>query len=358
MPKPYQTYTFDELVTDSDFIEWVKYPTPDLEAFWRAFLDNHPEKSTLIAQARVAVEVLTQASKQDIPQAEVPLIWSTIEPRTYERIRPIGNWRWVVAASIVCIMAIGTWLFSNQSQTIKPDFGATLPTGSSTFRKIVNRSLVEQAVTLPDQSTVVLKPNSQMGFSTTDESDKRQVYLIGEAYFKVKRNPAKPFYVYANGLMTKVLGTSFWVKAIRNASIVTVDVLSGQVAVYALGRKNGLTGKSKGLILTPNQKAVFQKENEMLTKTLVEKPEVLVTKQELKQLVFKEASMSKILQALEKAYGVPIIYDHAQMSNCFLTTTFTQTDLFKTLDVICAGIGATYTVVDAQVIITSSGCSR
>jgi hypothetical protein len=90
---------------------------------------------------------------------------------------------------------------------------------------------------------------------------------------------------------------------------------------------------------------------------LIEKPVLLLTNQELEKFVFKDTSIENIFLALEKAYGVEIIFDKEVMVNCRLTTSLTNENLFEKLDIICAGIEAQYKVVDAQVIISSNGCN-
>ena len=111
------------------------------------------------------------------------------------------------------------------------------------------------------------------------------------------------------------------------------------------------------MVLTPNQQGIFEKDVETLTRTLVEKPVILLTSQELEHFSFRDTPIEQIFSALEKAYGVHIIYDKELMSACRLTTSLTNENLFEKLNIICGGIEATYKVVDAQVIITSNGCN-
>ena len=111
------------------------------------------------------------------------------------------------------------------------------------------------------------------------------------------------------------------------------------------------------MVLTPNQKVIFGKDNERLTRTLIEKPVLLLSITELQQFSFKDVPVEQIFTVLEKAYGAKIIYDKDAMINCHLTTSLTNETLFEKLDIICAGIEASYKVVDAQVIIASNGCN-
>jgi ferric-dicitrate binding protein FerR (iron transport regulator) len=210
---------------------------------------------------------------------------------------------------------------------------------------------------MPDGSKAVLKPNSRLSYNESFAGPVREVYLSGEAFFDVRKNPRKPFLVYANGLIIKVLGTSFEVKAYEKDKQVTVMVKTGRVSVFAHQAMKNQDPETKGLVLTSNQKAIFGKEDEHLSRTLVERPTLLLSSRELEQFSFNNAPIDQIFTALEKAYGVDIVFDEEVMTNCFLTTSLTNETLFEKLDIICEGLESTYKVVDAQVIISSKGCN-
>src|SRR5690606_22977878 len=101
--------------------------------------------------------------------------------------------------------------------------------------------------------------------------------LRGEALFDVERDTLRPFYVYAGDVVTKVLGTSFTVRAIESDKKITVAVKTGKVSVST---KPGVSvnQSSSEVILTPNQKAVYDSEVTRVKKEFVEKPEVILPK--------------------------------------------------------------------------------
>ena len=57
--------------------------------------------------------------------------------------------------------------------------------------------------------------------------------MKGKAFFDIARDTSQPFVVYANETITKVLGTSFTIKAFEGEKDVEVSVKTGKVAVYA-----------------------------------------------------------------------------------------------------------------------------
>jgi transmembrane sensor len=80
---------------------------------------------------------------------------------------------------------------------------------------------------LPDSTKVWLNKKSKFSYPEKFTSDKRIVSLEGEAFFEVKRDPAHPFIIYTPTSITKVLGTSFNLKAYGKE--VELMVVSGTV---------------------------------------------------------------------------------------------------------------------------------
>jgi transmembrane sensor len=361
MTKNYEKYTLEELITDEDFIRWVKYPTDESEQFFQTLIKNTPSQARLIHTARVAVQQLAIASKLEAPASEIPGIWTDIEDNLAQTQARAGlqiSWKyWVAAASIVLIVVVGFWL--NKNAWVRPTsmYAQLTANSAKPIKEVVNNTANIKSVSLPDGSEVRLQPKSRLSYNESFKGELREVYLSGEAFFDVKKNAKIPFVVYANGLVTKVLGTSFSIKAFEQDKQVSVNVKSGKVSVYAQKSTQSTDPETKGIVLTPNQQVIYSKENEQLTRTLIAKPTILLNNQELQGFLFKNVPVEEIFSALEKAYGAEIIYDKEVMANCRLTTSLTNETLFEKLDIICAALDATYKLIDAQIVITSNGCN-
>ena len=182
------------------------------------------------------------------------------------------------------------------------------------------------------------------------------MYLTGDAFFDIEKNPQKPFMVYTNGLITKVLGTSFHVSAPLYAPSVTVSVRSGRVSVYADKATPSQDPEAAGVVLTPNQRAVFQRKEAIITKGVVDKPIFLIPESEKRLFAFEEAPAQEVFAALEKAYGLEVVFDEEVLKKCSLTVNLSEEDLYQKLEVICKVLGAQYKFIDGQVIIYSRGC--
>jgi hypothetical protein len=221
----------------------------------------------------------------------------------------------------------------------------------------VNNSEIPLKVKLEDGSVITLEKGSKLSYPSHFDNYKRTVILSGDAFFEIAKNPNKPFYVFANEVVTKVLGTSFRILAFENGKSVIVKVKTGKVSVYNQHEININDPETEALILLPNQQAIFNRPNEDLSKHLVEIPMPITDKtNENLPTEFDDVAISKILEVMEKRYGVKIIFNGEVLSNCFITTKLRNESIYDQLDLICKIIGGTYKEVDAQIVIESKGC--
>lgn len=95
----------------------------------------------------------------------------------------------------------------------------------------------EYTLLLPDGTRIWLNSETSLRFPLHFARNKREVYLDGEAYFKVKRDTAAPFSVYTSGREIKVLGTSFNVSAYAKDKWWQTTLVEGKVEVNVKGKK-------------------------------------------------------------------------------------------------------------------------
>jgi transmembrane sensor len=258
-----------------------------------------------------------------------------------------------IAASL--IMAIGSLIFfSKDNSDIIRQTEANEPT--LTWKNIVNTTNLTQVIALPDSSKVAIEPESKLKFSSAFNKAKREVYLEGEAFFQVTHNARVPFFVHANEVTTKVLGTSFIIKAIKHEREITVVVKTGKVSVFTTPKKEEKSLAAREIILTPNQQIIYDKKEKEISKVLVKKPLAILPEEEIKRMRFEEATVTEIFKALEKVYGVEIDFDEALFSTCRLTTVISKDDLYGRLDIICNVIGTSYTLHEDRIVISGAGC--
>lgn len=371
----YLKYRTEDFIWDDSFRQWVLTPTRESNLFWNRLREEKPELIGRIRQAREVVLALAVQEPALSDQEITRLIQNTlsrssvvspVNDEEYPGTSPVSFYRqhWIkAAASIVLLLGIGMW-FRSQTTNLPPDVEAyqteVTQMGSSLVEKI-NSTESPLIVELEEGSKVTLLPGSRLSYQSTFRPEQREVYLLGEAFFEITSDPNRPFMVYANELVTRVLGTSFWVKAREGSKKITVEVKTGRVSVYPKPEQkaeNDNTLNSEGVVLYPNQKIIYARKEIRMLKTLVEKPEIVAQKPERYNFVYEDSPMSQVFRSLEKAYGVDIVYDEKEMKNCPLTAFLTGLTLYEKLGVICKAIGARYEIIDGKVVIQGKGCKN
>ena len=97
------------------------------------------------------------------------------------------------------------------------------------------------------------------------------IYLA-KLFLQSQKTPLVPFRVFANEIVTKVLGTSFIVRSFEKDTVIQVTVRTGKVSVYSQEAVNAKETSSPnqlgGIILTPNQELVYQKSKQRISKRI------------------------------------------------------------------------------------------
>ncbi len=89
----------------------------------------------------------------------------------------------------------------------------------------------EFKTTLADGTQIWLNAQTEIRYPVVFEGNTREVYLKGEAFFKVTHNVDQPFIVHTANITTTVLGTSFNVSAYTSDSYPSVTLEDGAVRV-------------------------------------------------------------------------------------------------------------------------------
>lgn len=260
------------------------------------------------------------------------------------------------AAAFLIIGAVGIFLYTGNETTsiaAKQHHDKV----ANAVNVVVNNEAVTKKITLSDGSTVSLEPGSELRFATRFEND-REVYLTGNAFFEVTKDPAHPFLVYANEVTTKVLGTSFRIRANKNEKEIVVAVKTGKVAVFTKSMKvRHHINNAPEILLTPNQQAVYNRNENVVVKQIVEEPEVIIEKIALKSNYVNEPVVD-ILHALENSYGIEILFDEKDLSGCTLTSDIIEGEgLYEQLEIVCNALGGQFKIEsDASILIEARGC--
>lgn len=361
MAGDFADFEIEDFAFEETFQHWVLKTDAVHEAFWDHYLANHPAQTDKILAARALVLDLHAGDEKDRDEQLARDIWEHVEHRT----RPVrmGIWRrlsaWHVAASLLLIAGVlGTWLWKSETARQLTTISLNEVDGTS-FREEVNKASAVRRIQLEDGSIVSLGKDSKLMYPEKFAAKERVVQLSGEAFFEVKRDVGRPFLIYANETVTKVLGTSFRIEAYVSAPKVIVSVVTGKVSVF--GKKdyeeNPRNPHLTGVVLTANQQAEFSREEQHFSKTLVDKPVVVETAGQ-NVFEFDNAPLQDVFRALEEAYGVEILFDPELVKGRSLKVSLEDESLYEKLDVICKTMGMSYQIVDARIIIEKQDAEK
>lgn len=328
-------YEFDKLLE--------RYLAGQCSAEEELQLNEWADKTLLESDAKLSTTEQKKLEKQ---------LWKRIRSRVF----PIKFYqhRWVMAASV--LIAVAAFAFWGMKQSDEFTFFEPKETLVNRLGVIEmkNTSDKPQKIRLEDGSEVVLKVQSSISYPEHFNDKTRNVYLKGEAFFHVKRNPSKPFIVHTGDLVTEVLGTSFTIKAYDEVKSIEVLVATGKVSVYEDAGKS--TKHRNGVILTPNQKIVFDKESKKLSPSLVENPVIVNPPKEPIEFIFEESPLASVLERLREAYQIEFIIENHQLTTCSFTADLNGLSLHTQLDLICKSINANYEQRGTVIFINGVGC--
>ena len=366
--KDFRLFDISDFVMDEDFIRWVHKKSGADNEFWENWLNQNPDKYMAVAEARRILESIGSEQPSfsgEEKQKEIDRLMSTIRTQSYEPLeQPRISWfrKWQVAASILLVIvasALTYYLMNNNNRTPqKFDYAAI----TATEQLIENINTSEKPITLklPDESTIELAPKSRLAYANNfDSSSTRDVYLSGEAFFKVTKNSSRPFRVFSNEIMTTVLGTSFSVRSFDKDTIIQVRVRTGKVSVYSASdlKKGNLPNAMGGIILTPNQELVYEKSKQKFQKALLQDPSAIVADPSYeKSMSYEDVSLEKVFEQLSRVYGINIVYDNELLKKCTVTADLRNESFYRKIELICKAISASYEIIDGQVVIQASGC--
>lgn len=337
-------------LTDEKFIEWMLYPTDDVNSYWLQFTQDHPEEVVHLSKAKELFRKFKLSSyKLDETTKERAVLRLEESLRLYHRKRKIQ--RFIIGGVAGTAAAILLLLFLLQQNLIRdPDHSTNIPmdyyvgselesqdiqlfTGdrTTTFqenidvtikneqviqikeeagsdaeeiltdRNTINRLVVpygkRSKVMLPDGTQIWLNAGSTLIFPTTFSGKTRKVKLQGEMYAEVAHDPKSPFLVETDQLEIKVYGTCFNLSAYADANPWVV-LVEGSVGLRADGGRE--------IKLQPNERIVRNK-NGTLDKTKVDANCFVSWKDGY--LTYRETPIPEVLRQIERYYNLSFNLD-------------------------------------------------
>jgi ferric-dicitrate binding protein FerR (iron transport regulator) len=321
--KLFSDYKAEDFVTDESFINYYLDNNSADGLRWKEWISNHPEKAEVIAQAGKLLSVLCVSLSKEEIQNEYLKLLNAIEKNSSLKEQPkvksfpvkrSHRRRALRYVSVIVLFVFAATIWLVYSSTHKN--GEVI---------IANTSDSPERLMLSDSSIVTLQPQAELKYNKVFRSAERNVYLRGNANFKVKKDAAHPFKVHSENMVATVLGTVFDIKKSGDSALV-IELLTGKLHVQFF---NANMEPEQSMILTPNERAVYVRSDKHLYKNLII------------PMNFRQSNFDEIASQMKNAFGIVLI-NESPKKNWSFTGEFTSSSAMDIIENICLVKNLTY----------------
>ncbi|MBS1564588.1 MAG: FecR domain-containing protein [Bacteroidetes bacterium] len=266
----------------------------------------------------------TLGPRADLERSLLQRIQSGITTVPQKRVVRMSPVRWMAAAVVLLALAASFFLLKNQ----------LLPHPVH-MQEAVTQPGERRQVHLQDGTEVWMEPGSRLVYPEQFDGDTREITLSGGAFFEVAKNPLHLFIIHTGTLDTRVLGTSFNVKAYTPFSQ-EVTVVTGSVAVQP-ARKTG--SDTAQVILVPNQLVAWNAQSHRLEKTVLPNT-AYYAQRRFGKFIYEGETIATVLDDIRRQYNVEIWLDSPAFACTFYGDFDVRQDVDKVLNALAATLNA------------------
>lgn len=294
---------------------------------------------------RMKAKGFTLSSEEHVLQEENPV--STVTAKKPTILRQI------LIPAIVLAFVIATWVVIKN-----PEEGIVAKKKNETGLVVTNNGSRTKLI-LPDGSSVWLNAGSKLNYNKNFDAALREVYLTGEAFFDVVKDPKRPFVIHTSKMDVKVLGTQFNVKAYEQDKTFETSLLHGSVEVF-LKKDRGTK-----YLLKPNQKLVLANKGPQQNKNASPGTNARESIVQIKELTyingtnndvesswtrnilsFEDESFSEVSKKMERWYDVKFEFNNKRWENEFLSGSFEKESLDQAMTALKFSTGFDFSIKD------------
>ncbi len=339
------------------FIEWVFNPTEELEDWWNSYQTSHKEENENILQARKVLSKFKTRDKELSVEEKITLFSNILRQIEAKKGKSRKIKRYLSFAKYAAVAAVffsvGALLFyerdnSNSqlySQEIADSYSGyearlIRPNGENIIlnekksvvehrsdgQLVVNNNIREtdkngkrndgpaplnqliipygktSEVLLADGTTVFLNAGSRLVYPEYFKDKKREVLLVGEAYFDVAHDEEHPFFVQTTDIRIQALGTSFNVSAYPTEQTINTVLVEGKVKL----EKNVANIFSESIELKPNELVSYNKSTQKSSIQTVDVNNYILWKDGL--FKFESVDLNRVIKKVERFYNIHFEY--------------------------------------------------
>ncbi len=291
-----ENYQVEDFIADESFIGYHFRSNKTNIQSWEEWLTYRPGKKAMAKEAGRLLDSLSLTISEIEFSGEFEKIKETIEnstePRGASRLNVLSKLpadhkvkrstiKYMLPLFLVLAAGI-FWVFIFSKKQ------ADKLTGT------VNATSLPLTIILSDSTVVSLAPHSYLKYPRQFGDKQRDVFLVGNASFNVKRNVHHPFKVHTENIIATVLGTIFNIKSSGDSAL-EVELLKGKLNVAIMGPNMKI---EQSVLLNPNETAVYVRNEKHLYKDFI------VARHEV---TFHQSDFADIASQLKNVFGVTVI---------------------------------------------------
>ena len=245
------------------------------------------------------------------------------------------------------------------------------------YNEIVVPYGAKSIITLPDGTKLWMNSGTKIRYANNFGETTREVFMEGEAYFDVVKNPKKPFLVKTGYINIKVLGTAFNVKSYADENYIETTLDRGLIEITKV------KGTKEIITIKPNEKITYTKlskhmavagtkakDSKYKKKQMSEKipakqvhPEFQIyehvntesiTSWKEGKLIFERERLEDIVKKLERRYDVVFSFDQSELKNYRFSGSLPELTLQQVLEGIQLSAPILYKINKREVVINEN----
>ncbi|WP_106827853.1 FecR family protein [Parabacteroides pacaensis] len=237
----------------------------------------------------------------------------------------IQQFQQIAAVLFILVLFLSIYLFIRNRNEV------------DSYIEVHTNSGMQSFLELPDGSKVWINSGSYLKYPHRFEAGKREIFLEGQGYFEVVKNPHKPFIVkISEEYSVEVLGTEFNITAYKEDNYIETTLMRGKVKINIEGKE------SFHPILLPEQKATYRKDMNNLAILTVDSENERIWKDGV--ILFKKDSLEYVLRTLSRHYNTEFNIQDSTILNSQITMTFTGEPLIQVLEYLKLATGVNFHV--------------
>ncbi len=257
------------------------------------------------------------ASDDALVEQDLEAVHRTLGFTSHKTERKVRVWRRValVAAAIALPLAVASGIMFRNSRPVE-------------YLQLTVPECGQQTLALSDGTVLTLGSGTSVIYPQTFRGKQRRIFLDGQVFAEVSKDPRHPFVIHSGDVEVKVYGTKFNFKSWTDADQVELCLLEGAVTM-------ALSDNSRDVVLTPGDMVRYSRKGGDYELCGFDSADY--GPDDVNALRFNNEPLSEIACELEKVFGVRIAIVGEKLANRRFFSYFTNGEsLDDILDALCA----------------------